>query len=53
MTLNQSNADIKLMGNIEFLSSLPLTKNSKDYQNYITPKMSFRFNPNDMKNYFR
>ena len=47
----QSNADIKLMGNIEFLSSLPLTKNSKDYQNYITPKMSFRFNPNDMKNY--
>ena len=41
------------MGNIEFLSSLPLTKNSKDYQNYITPKMSFRFNPNDMKNYSR
>ncbi len=35
--------------NTEF--SLPLMKNTEVYNNLITPKLSFRFNPSDMKNY--
>jgi LPS-assembly protein len=31
--------------------SLPLKKNSKNSKNYLTPKLSLRFNPHDMKNY--
>ncbi len=31
--------------------SLPLIKESKKSKNLLTPKMSFRFNPSDMKNY--
>ena len=39
------------MSNFELASSLPLIKKNKDTFNYITPKLSLRFNPNDMKNY--
>jgi LPS-assembly protein len=31
--------------------SLPLIKNTKKSKNLLTPKLSFRFNPSDMKNY--
>ena len=31
--------------------SLPLVKNNQRYNNSLTPKLSFRFNPSDMKNY--
>ena len=31
--------------------SLPLVKESKKSTNLLTPKLSFRFNPSDMKNY--
>ena len=31
--------------------SLPLKKNNKKSINYLTPKLSLRFNPHDMKNY--
>ena len=31
--------------------SFPLKKNSQTSQNYLTPKLSLRFNPHDMKNY--
>tara|TARA_B100001057_G_scaffold334073_1_gene334665 strand:- start:464 stop:3352 length:2889 start_codon:yes stop_codon:yes gene_type:complete len=31
--------------------SLPLKKNTQKYKNYLTPKLSLRFNPSDMKNY--
>ena len=31
--------------------SLPLIKKFENYSNLITPKLSFRFNPNDMKDY--
>ena len=31
--------------------SLPLVKNNKKSTNKLTPRMSFRFNPSDMKNY--
>ena len=39
------------MSNFELVSSLPLIKKNKDNFNYITPKISLRFNPGDMKNY--
>ena len=31
--------------------SLPLIKNADKYNNILTPKLSFRFNPSDMKDY--
>ena len=31
--------------------SLPLVKNTKNSKNLLIPKLSFRFNPSDMKNY--
>ena len=31
--------------------SFPLKKNSQKFKNYLTPKLSLRFNPHDMKNY--
>ena len=46
-----SSPQIDLMGNFEFTSKLPLVKKTSLHQNLITPTLSFRFNPNDMKNY--
>ena len=31
--------------------SLPLKKEDDVYKNFLTPKLSFRFNPSDMKDY--
>ena len=42
---------IDLMSSVELVSKLPLIKRTNYSENYITPKMSFRFNPSDMKNY--
>ena len=32
-------------------TSIPLIRDDKNYINYLTPKISFKFNPSDMKNY--
>ena len=39
------------MSNFELATSLPLIKENKSSKNYFTPKLSFRFNPSDMKDY--
>ncbi len=46
-----SNPDLKIMSNLEFVTSLPMTKKNENFLNYLTPKVSFRFNPTDMKHY--
>ena len=46
-----SSPQIDLMGMVEFVSKLPLSKETSFHKNLITPKISLRFNPNDMKNY--
>ena len=35
----------------EIRSSIPLIKKTENYVNFITPKISFRVNPSDMKNH--
>ena len=30
---------------------MPLEKKVENYENLLTPKLSFRFNPNDMKDH--
>ena len=56
-SLGKNNTDYKSSPQVELLTmfeantSLPLIKKQKNYDNYLTPKLSFRFNPSDMKNY--
>ena len=47
----KSSPQIELLSMFEVNSSIPLIKKQKNYNNYLTPKLSFRFNPSDMKNY--
>ena len=47
----KSSPQVELVTLFEANSSLPLIKKNKYFNNYITPKISFRFNPSDMKNY--
>ena len=47
----KSSLQSELLNINEFSSRLPLIKESKYNINYITPKISFRVNPSDMKNY--
>ena len=47
----KSSPQLELMNVYELTSSLPLTKLSNNYNNTLVPKVSFRFNPSDMKNY--
>ncbi len=47
----KSTPQIELMSISELVTSLPLIKNSEKYNNYLTPKLSLKFNPSDMKNY--
>ena len=47
----KSSPQIELMNIYDFESRLPLRKVKGNFNNYITPKVSFRFNPSDMKNY--
>ena len=47
----KSSPQIELMTLYSFNSSYPLIKEEDDYQNYLIPKLSFKINPHDMKNY--
>ncbi len=47
----KSSPDIELWNINEYSVELPLKKLSENYNNFITPKISFRFNPTDMKNH--
>ena len=47
----KSSPQVELLTMFEASTSLPLIKKQKNYDNYLTPKLSFRFNPSDMKNY--
>ena len=46
-----SSPHIKFMNIFEVISSFPLIDESENYTNYLSPKVSFRFNPSDMKSY--
>ena len=39
------------MTSIELKSELPMSKKTSNYNNFLTPKLSFRFSPNEMKDY--
>ncbi len=47
----KSSPQIELMSIFELTSSLPLIKQQDNFNNILTPKVSLRFNPSDMKNY--
>ena len=47
----KSNIQSELLNIYEFNSRFPMFKENKEIINYITPKVSFRLNPSDMKNY--
>ena len=47
----KSSPQIEFMSLISFNSSLPLQKKDSIYNNYLTPKISLKINPSDMKNY--
>ena len=50
-TQYKSNPQIELAGLFNIDLSLPLVKNDQRYNSLLTPKLSFRFNPSDMKDY--
>ena len=45
----KSSPQLELMSLFEANTSLPLIKVDQSYNNYLTPKISIRFNPSDMK----
>ena len=47
----KSSAQVELMNIVNYEASLPLAKTNEKYFNTITPKISLRTNPSDMKNY--
>ena len=47
----KSSTQIELMNIINYEASLPLVKLDKKFFNKLTPKLSLRANPSDMKNY--
>ena len=47
----KSSPQIELMNIYEYSSKLPLIKKKGNFNNYLTPTISFRFNPSDMKDY--
>ena len=47
----KSSPQIELMSMINFNSALPMIKENNYHKNYLTPKISLKFNPHDMKNY--
>ena len=47
----KSSAQIELMNIINYEASFPLIKSDNKYFNKLTPKLSLRANPSDMKNY--
>ena len=50
-TVYKSSLQSELMSIVNFASSLPLIKETKNYFNSLTPRLSLRMNPTDMKNY--
>ena len=46
---NSVQSEVISLYNID--ASLPLNKESKKFKNFLTPKLSFRINPSDMKDY--
>ena len=46
----KSSPDIELASLFEATSSLPLINKEINYNNYLTPKISFKVNPSDMSN---
>jgi len=50
-SMYKSSPQVELMNILEFNSSLPMISESKNSVNYLTPKISLRYNPGDMKNY--
>ena len=49
--LYKSSPQVELMGIFEMSTSLPLIKYGEIFNDYIEPKISFRFNPSDMKDH--
>lgn len=47
----KASPQVELMSIFEVKSSLPLLKESENFDELLTPTMSFRINPSDMKNY--
>src|SRR6056300_1344161 len=47
----KSSPQVELMSILNLETSMPLIKIDENYTNIITPKLSFRYNPSDMKNY--
>jgi len=47
----ESSPHAKIMNIFEFQSSFPLTKIDENFINLFNPKLSFRVNPSEMKNY--
>ena len=50
-TKYKSSIQYELLNIYEFNSSMPLINIDEKNNNYITPKVSFRINPSDMKNF--
>jgi LPS-assembly protein len=50
-TQYKSNPQIELAGLLNIDFSMPFEKKDADSENLLTPKMSLRFNPSDMKDY--
>tara|TARA_X000000950_G_scaffold197726_1_gene238180 strand:+ start:2216 stop:4828 length:2613 start_codon:yes stop_codon:yes gene_type:complete len=49
--LYKSSPQVELIGIFEMNSSLPLIKYGEIFNDYIEPKISFRFNPSEMNDY--
>ena len=47
----KSSPQVELLSLYNFDLSFPLIKDNEKTKNLLTPKLSFRFNPSDMKNY--
>jgi len=47
----KSSPQIELSSILNFQSSYPLKRTSDNSNDFLTPKLSFRFNPSDMKNH--
>ena len=47
----KSSPQIEVVSLLNLETSLPLIKNTKNSTNLLTPKLSLRFNPSDMKDY--
>ena len=47
----KSSPQVEIAGLFNVDLSMPLEKKVENYENLLTPKLSFRFNPNDMKDH--